>query len=35
VLDRPIFKDGGTDASRDNPEAWTVGSNVPTTAKEN
>lgn len=33
VLDRPLFKDGGTDDTRDNPEAWKVGSNIPTGQK--
>lgn len=33
VLDRPLFKDGGTDDSRDNPEAMKVGSNIPTAKK--
>lgn len=33
VLDRPLFKDGGTDASRDNPDAWKIGSNIPVSKK--
>ena len=33
VLDRPLFKDGGTDDSRDNPDAMKVGSNIPTGKK--
>ena len=33
VLDRPLFKDGGTDISRDNPDAWKIGSNIPVSKK--